>query len=62
MTAHPNRCRKCKHALGETGMHWCYAFPPSNGRRRQWIDGTTYDTFIAILGCASFEKDESVTQ
>ena len=26
-----------------------------NGKHRQWIDQATYDNFIALLGCASFE-------
>jgi len=58
MTAHPNRCRKCRHAPGEIGSHWCYRNPASNGGHRQWIDQTTYDCFISILGCASFEPIE----
>lgn len=58
MTAHPKRCRNCRHAPGETGSHWCYANPPANGGHRQWIDQVTYDNFIALLGCASFEPIE----
>lgn len=58
VTSHPNRCRHCKYASGDRGAHWCYANPPANGRYRQWISGDTYNEFIAILGCASFEKDE----
>jgi|GEM_PF-4497044 hypothetical protein len=56
--AHPNRCRKCRFAPGETGSHWCYRNPPANGGYRQWIDQSTYDDFIALLGCASFEPME----
>ncbi len=55
MPAHPKRCRHCKHAPGDTGDHWCYAKPEANGKHRQWIDKATYDNFIALLGCASFE-------
>jgi hypothetical protein len=55
MTAHPNRCKLCRFAPGDTGGHWCYANPPANGGHRQFIDETTYNDFIAILGCATFQ-------
>jgi hypothetical protein len=55
MTAHPNRCKHCKFGFGNTGSHWCYRYPESNGEQRQWIEQNIYDSFIAILGCASFE-------
>lgn len=57
MTAHPNRCRKCRYGYGGTGSHWCYACPPANGGYRQWIDQDIYDNFIALLGCATFEEE-----
>ncbi len=56
MTAHPRRCKHCKFGFGNTGSHWCYRYPESNGGQRQWIEQNTYDSFIAILGCASFES------
>jgi hypothetical protein len=56
-TAHPNRCKWCRFALGETGSHWCYANPRANGGNRQWIDQSMYDDFIAILGCATFQPE-----
>jgi hypothetical protein len=56
MTAHSNRCKRCKHGgASKEGGGWCYRRPPTNGGHRQWIDETTYNDFIALLGCASFE-------
>ncbi len=34
---------------------------PANGGYRQWISQDTYDSFIALLGCASFEPEENPT-
>jgi hypothetical protein len=62
MTAHPNRCRMCIFAPGDTGNHWCYACPPANGGNRQWIDENTYNDFIALLGCASFKPSRPLQQ
>lgn len=61
MTAHPNRCRKCRFG-GCAGPLWCYANPPANGGYRQWIDQNTYDNFIALLGCASFQPEDEVPE
>lgn len=58
MTAHPQRCKLCRFggARADSGG-WCYKKPASNGGHRQWIDQETYNSMIALLGCASFEPE-----
>lgn len=55
---HPNRCKRCKHggATKDSGG-WCYAYPEANGGHRQWICQDTYNDFIALLGCATFQEE-----
>lgn len=63
MTAHEKRCSKCQHGgASKDGGGWCYAMPPANGGHRQWITQMTYNDFIALLGCASFEPFELIRE